>query len=205
MTGNFLILPRFWGPKRGRLDSGSDQCFQCRCRGGAPGRDRTCDRGIRNPVLCPTELRAHTARYRSFTQSKETTYPAILVLVSALLPLPITDIEPGKGEHVWLHVIADLYGSARSSTRRGTTSRHAFARRKGGAIRHPLMRQAVVTTRRHSPHTASLAGARLRHPANCRETFPGGIPRSRIAGREDTHGERVAHKGAPFIQRVQVA
>ena len=26
---------------------------------GTPGRDRTCDPGIRNPMLCPTELRGY--------------------------------------------------------------------------------------------------------------------------------------------------
>ena len=30
---------------------------------GAPGRDRTCDPGIRNPMLCPTELQAHCGKH----------------------------------------------------------------------------------------------------------------------------------------------
>jgi hypothetical protein len=32
-------------------------------RHGAPGRIRTCDPRIRNPVLYPTELRAHGAEF----------------------------------------------------------------------------------------------------------------------------------------------
>ena len=34
---------------------------------GAPGRSRTCDLGLRSPLLYPTELRAHKGRLkRSF-------------------------------------------------------------------------------------------------------------------------------------------